>query len=105
MKIIKWVFGIIGIILAASAGLAYYFSHKQDGLANRSFDQTVVPIAIFSDSVSLERGKTIAVMCRICHENDYSGKAFLTTMQSVPCIVPISHPVKDQPLKKYNDMD
>lgn len=98
-------FGIIGIILAASAGLAYYFSHKQDGLANRSLDQTVVPIAIFSDSVSLERGKTIAVMCRICHENDYSGKAFFNDNAIGTLYSPNITSGKGSATEKYNDMD
>ncbi|MDZ4708931.1 MAG: c-type cytochrome [Saprospiraceae bacterium] len=75
-KVLKWIGIGLGVVLLLLAITTFYFKSKFENLADRKLDPKVTLFDIPSDSVSIERGKLLAVGCRNCHGNDYAGSDF-----------------------------
>lgn len=75
-KFFKWtgitLLGLILIALLASWILAGKFNSKFE----KAYALTPAPVAIPTDSASIERGRTLSVGCRTCHGVDLGGKVF-----------------------------
>lgn len=75
-RILKWV----GIVLVCLAGLlllsSWILARKFQGEFVKVYEQPVETIPIPDDSVSIERGRTLSVGCRTCHDVDLAGKMF-----------------------------
>lgn len=75
-KFLKWTgFTLLGLLLIAlltSWVLASQFNRKFD----RTFTLTPAQVVIPTDSLSIERGRTLSVGCRSCHGADLAGKVF-----------------------------
>lgn len=75
-KVLKWVgmslLGLIAIVLLAS----WYFSSKFNNEFEKVYSLTPAPVTIPTDSASIERGRTLSVGCRNCHDVDMAGKVF-----------------------------
>ena len=75
-KYLKWLGILLVAILAIGAISVFYLKSKFESLDGRKFETKVEAIPIPVDSASVERGKVLTVMCKHCHGDDYSGKAF-----------------------------
>lgn len=75
-RILKWT-GIVLISLVALLLLSsWILARKFQGEFVKVYEQPVEAIPIPDDSASVERGRTLSVGCRTCHDVDLAGKMF-----------------------------
>ncbi len=104
-KILKWALRIIGILILLNAILIFYFNSKSNSQASKVYDINVAAFDIPSDSVSIERGRILAVGCRNCHGNDYAGKAFFDDPTIGKLYSSNLTRAKGSTTENYNDLD
>ncbi|MEZ4959845.1 MAG: c-type cytochrome [Saprospiraceae bacterium] len=75
-KFLKWagitLLGLVLIVLLAS----WIFASKFNSKFEKVYSLTPASVAIPTDSASIERGRTLSVGCRSCHDVDMGGKVF-----------------------------
>lgn len=75
-KFLKWtgivLLSLVLIVLLGSWILARKFNNEFE----KVYNLTPAPVAIPTDSASIERGRLLAVGCQGCHEKDLGGKVF-----------------------------
>ncbi|HLF64270.1 MAG TPA: c-type cytochrome [Saprospiraceae bacterium] len=75
-KVLKWtgivLLTLVLIVLIGSWLLARKFNME----FVKKYELTPAPVAIPTDSASIERGRTLTVGCRNCHDVDLAGKVF-----------------------------
>lgn len=75
-KVLKWIGIVLGGLILIALLASWIFSRKFLNEFNKTYTVDVAPVAIPSDSASLERGRALSVSCRSCHDNDLAGKVF-----------------------------
>ena len=75
-KVLKWTAYILGSLILIVLLASLFFSSK----FNKEFEKVIAlepqPVAIPTDSVSIERGRILSVDCRSCHGVDLGGNVF-----------------------------
>lgn len=75
-KVLKWTAYILGSLILIVLLASLFFSSK----FNKEFTKVIVlepqPVAIPTDSASIERGRILSVDCRSCHGVDLGGNVF-----------------------------
>ncbi|MBK8699001.1 MAG: cytochrome C [Saprospiraceae bacterium] len=93
--------GILALVLCTS----FYLTKKFESQSTMVHSIKPVPVAILSDSASLERGGVLAVGCRSCHGTDLSGKYFFDDPAIGKMAAPNLTRAKGSPLENYADID
>jgi cytochrome c553 len=104
-KLIKWAVIIIGILILILLVAGFYFNSKYDRMAATRYDMEVSAINIPSDSLSLERGRSLAVGCRGCHGVDYAGLGFFDDKALGYMASPNLTGSKGSATENYTDLD
>lgn len=104
-KILKWTGIVLGVLLLIILCAAFYLQNKFISLGERTFDQKVEMIAIPQDSAALARGAVLAVSCRDCHGQDYSGADFFNDPQIGFMASPNLTPHAGSAVAKYTTLD
>lgn len=104
-KAIKWtVIAIVSLLLLLFL-LGFYFSSKYDRMSSKRYEVDVRPISIPSDSISMERGRMLSVICRDCHGVDFSGLGFFDDEALGYMASPNLTGAKGSATENYTDLD
>lgn len=74
------ILGVLFLLLVLSGGAIYVFSDRS---LNKTYEVTPAPLAISTDSISLERGRhlvTARLICVDCHGEDLGGRVVIDGM-------------------------
>ena len=104
-KYLKWLGILLVTILAIAAIAVFYLKSKFESLDGRKFEPNVSAITIPTDSASIERGRVLTVMCKHCHGDDYSGKAFFNDPKIGFMASANISSAKGSATEKYTDLD
>lgn len=75
-KVLIWVGGIIVALLLIAALSSWILASSFNKKFDKVYDLQPEPIAIPTDSASIERGRALSVDCRVCHGADLGGEVF-----------------------------
>lgn len=79
-KILKWIGGILALLLLVFTGTAFYLSSAAQNRLAKKYEVQPNSIRIPSDSASIEAGqKWAAVLCSNCHGENMAGTEFFNT--------------------------
>src|SRR5690606_32897974 len=104
-KVLKWAGIILLAIIVVALSSAFMMKSKFNKQRARIVQQEVAMIPILTDSASLERGALLAVECRNCHGNDYSGADFINDPSLGYVPGPNITPGKGSSTENYTDLD
>ena len=80
-KFFKWTGILLLSVLVIALISAFLIIRNFDNRAAQKHKITPENLIIPTDSLSLERGKELAVICTDCHTSDLGGKLFFTDPQ------------------------
>ena len=75
-KVLKWVGITIAALVVVLALSSWIITSNFNKKLGRVVEMEVAPVAILTDSASIERGRLLAVGCRHCHGVDMAGSIF-----------------------------
>lgn len=75
-KVLKWVVVVLLALILIALLASWLLARKFNTEFVKVYEFTPAPIAIPTDSASIERGRTLTVGCRSCHDVDLAGKVF-----------------------------
>lgn len=104
-KAIKWTVILVAGLLLILLITGFYFSSQYSRMSAARYDLDVTAINIPTDSISLERGRTLSVMCRTCHGVDYAGLGFFDDEALGYMASPNLTGSKGSATEKYTDQD
>ncbi len=75
-KFLKWTGIILLLLVVIVLTTSWVLSRKFNEEFLQIYELTPDPVTIPTDSASIERGRTLTVGCRNCHDVDLAGKVF-----------------------------